>query len=188
MRHHFLSVVFLLLCSALPGRQNQSEVGGGEAISNDEYLVYAAAIDWFVHRGLASQPLVADHTSTFSCATVCNGMKIGGCNGLRGDDESVEERMKITKRDLPQLSADSAQKFVAKNQRCSLIEQKIPTKTGYAIFGTTEPRSSPDGWDHPDYLFFSRVGFDAGRLRRYSMSDSCPAPMQRRAMDTIFFW
>jgi hypothetical protein len=154
------SILFILIgCRALSAQQNSSPAPAATDITEEEYRVYAAVLESFRQHKHATQPLVADHTSTFSCEAVCNGMHIGGCNGLRDKDETPAERLKIVQRDLPQLTAASASDFQTKNQKCSAVEAKIPAKARYSLFGQTGEQLPPVSWDHADFFFFSRVGF-----------------------------
>src|ERR1017187_4526307 len=83
------ALVLVLLCTLSLGQPNPTIPA---AISSDEYSVYGAAINWFLRTGLASHPVVADHTSTFACDSGCNGSQTGGCNGLRSKSETPSAR------------------------------------------------------------------------------------------------
>ena len=159
MLHKLVSLSTVLVFSSLFAGQQTAPPA--DTITAEEYQVYAAAVDWFHQIKKSRQPMVADHTSTFSCRAVCNGFQIGGCNGLRDDDETPAERLAIVRRDLPQLTAAMSGDFEKKNQQCSAVDAKLPTKTKYALFGQTPDRVPPEDWDSPDYFFFSRVSFNA---------------------------
>jgi hypothetical protein len=132
--------------------------------SPEEYRVLAAAIDGFRSARLASHPIVADHTSTFACSSGCNGFATGGCNGLRGKDETPSDRLAIVKRDLPQLEQTTISDFKLKNEQCSEIAKRIPTGSPYILFGVSNEKL-PSGWEHPDFFYFSRVGFNPQRTQ-----------------------
>jgi hypothetical protein len=128
--------------------------------SPEEYAVMGSLLDGFQSAGLASHPLVADHTSTFECGTACNGMAMGGCNGLRGNDETPAQRLDIVKRDLPNLEGSTLKDFESKNQHCSTIANKIASQQPLFLFGESHTEKLPPGWEHPDFFYFSRVGFN----------------------------
>ena len=88
-------------------------------------------------------------------------MAMGGCNGLRGTDETSTERLAIVKRDLPELEPTTLSDFELKNQRCSEIAKKIPTQSPYFLFGVDHAEQLPSGWEHSDFFYFSRVAFNA---------------------------
>jgi hypothetical protein len=129
-------------------------------IGEDEYAVYAVMLAHFQQSKKASHPIVSDHTSTFACDKSCNGMNIGGCNGLRDADETPAERLAITRRDVPGLASTVTTDFEQKNQRCSKVERRIPSKFKYLLFGVRSADNVPADWDSPDYFYFSRVGFN----------------------------
>lgn len=149
------SVAVVLWFSSLAFAQTQ-----GDELSAEEYRVLAAAIDTFQNEETASHPLIADHTSTFECGSSCNGMQIGGCNGLRAKRESPAERLAIVKRDLPDLEKYTVSDFISKNERCSEITKKIPTVSPYFLFGSSATEKPLAGSEHPDYFYFSRVAFN----------------------------
>jgi hypothetical protein len=158
LRKTLLAIVVPLMLVAAPAQPDPAQ------LSDDEYAVYAAMLDTFHSARKSSHPVVADRTATFQCHSKCNGMEIGGCNGLRSEDETPAERLAIVKRDLPQLNRDSSEDFAKKNQACSNVAKKIPTRMKY-LLSLHEGDYLPDGWDSPDYFFFSRVGFDAGHTQ-----------------------
>ena len=82
-------------------------------LDSEEYKVMASAIDGYRQARVALHPIVADRTSTFECGSVCNGMVMGGCNGLRGKDETPADRLAIVKRDLPELEKTTLIRFQA---------------------------------------------------------------------------
>jgi len=130
-------------------------------ISSDECEVFAGAIDFFEQSRIASHPLVADHTSTFECTSGCNGMSMGGCNGLRLADENPDERLRIVKGDLPDAEEVTLTDFKGKNQHCTEITGKIPAKSESFPFNPSHGPQLPPGWEHPDFFYFSRVAFNS---------------------------
>lgn len=124
-----------------------------------------AMLDGFRQSGLASHPIVADYTSTFDCDSICNVMKIGRCNGLAGNDEGPNERLAIVKRDMPDVDKVTISDFKAKNQHCSKIDQKISSASPFYLFGNDHTEKLPGGWEHADFFYFSRVGFNAKRTQ-----------------------
>lgn len=129
---------------------------------HDDYLVYGVLLDSFQQSGKASHPLVANRTSVFACdASACNGFHMAGCNGLSGPDETPESRMEVVKRDLPKLEPATAARFITLNQKCSIVRDQIPSASKYYLFGPKEGPKLPQDWQHPDFVYFSRVAFDA---------------------------
>src|SRR5262249_10284581 len=130
-------------------------------IAEDEYAVYAVMLAHFQQSKKASHPIVSDHTSTFACGkSSCNGMNIGGCNGLRDVDETPAERLAITRRDLPGLARTSHTDFEQKTRVCRRVEKKFLPKSKSLLFGVRSANNAPADWDSPDYFYFSRVGFN----------------------------
>jgi hypothetical protein len=130
-------------------------------LDSEEYKVMASAIDGYRQARVASHPVVADRTSTFECASVCNGIVIGECNGLRDKDEAPADRLAIVKRDLPELEETTLSDFKLKNQHCSEIEKQISTESPYFLLGADHAEKLPSGWEHADFFYFSRVAFNA---------------------------
>ena len=124
-----------------------------------------AMLDGFREAGRAPHPIVADYTSTYDCDSICNGMKIGRCNGMTGSDESPKERLAIVKRDIPDLTQTTISDFYDKNQHCSKIGNAIPSGSTFFLFGTDHTEKLPDGWEHADFFYFSRVGFNSSRTQ-----------------------
>jgi hypothetical protein len=133
--------------------------------SAEEYAVMGAMLDGFHDAGRASHPIVADYTATFDCNSICNGMKVSGCNGLALNDETSEQRLTIVKRDLPDLDQTTIPDFEAKNRHCSKIADKIPSQSPFFLFGNDHPQKLPAGWEKADFFYFSRVGFNAQRTQ-----------------------
>ncbi len=151
-----LGVIFLLSCCSFAQETK---------LSADEYAVMAAMLDGFHEAGRASHPIVADYTSTFDCSSICNGMKIGGCNGLAGNDETPKQRLTIVKRDVPDRDQTTISDFEKKNRHCSKIAEDIPSRFEFHLFGNDHTQKLPDGWKHADFFYFSRVGFNAKRTQ-----------------------
>ena len=126
-----------------------------------DYEIFAAVIDFFGTNNIASHPMIANRTSTFECGSPHNGMSMGGCNGLQSSGETPQQRMQIVQRDLTQLQSSTVADFMAKNNRTAWIDTKLPTKRKYVMFGPANADPVPSGWDHPDFFYFSRVGFNA---------------------------
>jgi hypothetical protein len=152
-----LPALACLLAFALCGPFAAPQASG---IGDDEYAVYAALLDSFQSSRKSSHPIVADQTATFACHAACNGLTIGGCNGLRQEDETPAQRLAIVRRDIPDLSSATTGDFESKNQSCTPVAPKLPTKVKY-IMSLHEGDDMPEGWDDPDYFFFSRVAFNA---------------------------
>lgn len=129
----------------------------------DEYAVYAAVLDFFVAKGIAQHPAVANRTSTFECGSPHNGMSMGGCNGLQGSGETPQQRMEIVQRDLAELEASTVADFESKNGKTAWIDAKIPTKHKYLMFNLSQSDPIPPGWEHADFFYFSRVAFNTTR-------------------------
>ncbi|MGB7556448.1 MAG: hypothetical protein WBM04_18925 [Candidatus Korobacteraceae bacterium] len=150
-----LAVFIVLLSYFSPAEQPY------EKLSTEEYAVMGAMLDGFRSSGHALHPIVADYTSTLNCESICNGMKIGRCNGLTGNDETPKERLAIVKRDLPNLDQTIISDFESKNRQCSKISEKIPSRSAFFLFGNDHTEKLPSGWEHADFLYFSRVGFNS---------------------------
>lgn len=150
-----VSVAAVLWFSCFASAQAQSY-----ELTSEEYRVLGAAIDTFQNEQTSSHPLIADHTSTFECGSSCNGLQMGGCNGLRVKNESPTERLAIVKRDLPALEKSTVSDFLSKNGRCSEILKKVPAASPYFLFGSSTTEKPPAGWEHPDMFYFSRVAFN----------------------------
>jgi hypothetical protein len=133
---------------------------GSQPLSQEEYSVLAASIEGFRDTQRASHPFIADRTSTFACGANCNGFAMGGCNGLVGSDETPTQRLAIVKRDLPKLEETTISDFRSKNEQCSEVAKKIPTKSPYFLFGLGRGEKLPSGWEHPDFFYFSRIAFN----------------------------
>ena len=153
-----LALVFLLPCASL-AQQTTSN------LSPDEYAVMGTMLDGFREAGRASHPIVADYTSTFDCELICNGMKVGHCNGLALNDETPGERLTIVKRDMPDVDESTISDFKAKNRHCSQISNKLSSASPYFLFGRDHAEKLPSGWEHADLFYFSRVGFNPQRTQ-----------------------
>ncbi len=152
-----LSALVLALSCVSVAQQSSAQA----PLDSEEYKVMASAIDGYRQARVASHPIVADRTSTFECGSVCNGMAMGGCNGLRGSEETPADRLAIVKRDLPELEETTLSDFKLKNQHCSEIEKKISTESPYFLFGADHAEKLPSGWERADFFYFSRVAFNA---------------------------
>jgi hypothetical protein len=127
-------------------------------VSSEELSIYAVVLDSSPKLGASSHPLVADSTSTFSCnKTICNGFLMGGCNGLRLQDETPSDRMDIVKRDFPELQKETSSNFILQNDKCATIIPKIPSSSNYHMFSDPE---IPRDWKYSYLVYFSRVGFN----------------------------
>jgi hypothetical protein len=154
------ALIPVLFCTLALG---QSPSSASATLSSDEYSVYAAAINFFLRAGIASHPLVADHTSTFACDSGCNGSQTGGCNGLRSKSETPSARLAKVQGDLPSLDSSAIRDFEVKNQACSEIAPRIPIKNKYVLFSPSHLSGLPEDWKFQDYFYFSRVGMDSKR-------------------------
>src|ERR1035441_2090306 len=110
------ALIAVLFCTLALG---QPPSAASATLSSDEYSVYAAAINFFLRAGIASHPLVADHTSTFACDSGCNGSQTGGCNGLRSKSETPSARLSKGQGDFPSLDFSAVRGFLGENQKCS---------------------------------------------------------------------
>lgn len=137
--------------------QIQATASSG-TLSSDELAVYAAILDSSPKLGKSSRALVADTTSTFACnESICNGLSVGGCNGLRGQGESPSERMAVVERDLNGLQSTTIASFGEVNQKCVSIHDKIPAISKYYLFNESD---IPKDWKYSFLVYFSRVGFN----------------------------
>jgi hypothetical protein len=136
-----------------------------EPISADEYKVYAAVLDFFAEKNIAQHPAVARRTSTFECGSPDNGMSMAGCNGLQWSGETPQQRMQIVQRDLPELEAGTVADFVSKNAKTASLDAQIPTKHKYLMFDLSHSDPIPSGWEHADFIYLSRVAFNATRTQ-----------------------
>ncbi|MGB8890030.1 MAG: hypothetical protein WCC87_25125 [Candidatus Korobacteraceae bacterium] len=150
-----ISALALLLCCASYAQRTHKD------LSTEESVVMGVMVDGFRDGGRASHPIVADYTSTYDCAAICNGMKIGRCNGLANNDETPAERLAIVKRDMPDVEQATLSDFEAKNLHCSKIRDKPPSQSPSFLFGEEHAEKLPSGWEHADFFYFSRVGFNA---------------------------
>jgi hypothetical protein len=151
-----------LLLALVSGSQAQQAIA---PLEPQEYSVMGVMLDGFQKDGLASHPFVADRTSTFECSAGCNGLAMAGCNGLRSNGETPKERLAIVKRDLPAVEQTTLSDFEFKNKHCSEIANKIPSRSSYFLFGSDHVEKLPSGWEHPDFFYFSRVGFNEHRTQ-----------------------
>lgn len=160
MNRRFHLIAFVVTISAFSVLVLGQQHAASPVAPDDEYAVYAAVLDAFQKLGKARHPLVADKTSTFSCEGGGNGFAIGGCNGLRGGDESPTERMAIVKKDLPKLQVSTVSEFKSLNGTCSEIRDSIPSSSKYYLFGPTNGPKLPKDWEHADFVYLSRVAFN----------------------------
>jgi hypothetical protein len=136
---------------------------GITSVTPDETAIYAAILDSPDLRESMSRPLIADKTSTFACDTsICNGMSIGGCNGLRGMNETLAARMAIVRRDLPKVDDSTVAAFERENQKCASIGHNISSHSDYHLFDDSDISKT---WKYSTIVYFSRVGFDGGHTR-----------------------
>lgn len=183
-----LGMIFSLVPVAQFGQSDAPQTSGtahSSAIAEDEYGVYAAVIDSFQAAKKSSHPIVADHTASFQCHAKCNELEIGGCNGLRHENETPAQRLAIVQRDLPQLNPAAVIDFDKNNQSCSTVSKRIPTKTKY-LMSIHEGVSLPDDWDSPDYFFFSRVGFNADHTQALVVVGFLSGTQARDSMGKYF--
>jgi hypothetical protein len=183
-----LGMIFSLVPVALFARSDAPQTSAtaqSSAIAEDEYAVYAAVIDSFQAAKKSSHPIVADRTATFQCQAKCNGLEIGGCNGLRHENETPAQRLAIVQRDLPQLNPSAVTDFDRNNQSCATLAKKIPAKTKY-LMSLHEGDSLPDDWDSPDYFFFSRVGFNADHTQALVVLGFLSGTQARDSMGKYF--
>lgn len=148
-------VLVVIACSLLV-----AQTASQDELEPAEYEVYGAVIDAFVAEKRASHPMVHDSTLTFSCTTSCSGFMVGGCNGLRSSEETPKQRLAVTRRDIPELKAETIAQFSGRNNRCSKISGSIATSTQYVLWGSEHNQPPPAEWKTPDSFLFSRVGFD----------------------------
>ena len=161
-----LRLAFIVLSCAFAAKAQKVEVQEPR-VPADERAVYSAILDKLWELKSTQHPLISEYTSTFDCNNKCNGVSIGGCNGMRNADESPKETLDtVCSRGLKQLPPALATEFITKNQRCAKITGLIPTKHEYHYFSLTDSKlneSIPKSWDHPDLFYFSRVAFDKSR-------------------------
>jgi len=129
-------------------------------LSSEEYKVLAAALEGFRAAGMAHHPMIAAFTSTSQCTPGCNGFEMNGCNGLRSKNETMGERLAVVKRDLPKLEQATISDFITKSKECSTVEKNIPTESPYFLSHPESNEKLPSGWEHPDFVFVSRVGLN----------------------------
>ncbi len=139
----------------------QHTVSAEPTLAAGEYEVLGAVVDFFRAKDIATHPMIANRTSTFECGSPHNGMSMGGCNGLQSSGETPQQRMQIVQHDLPQLQQSTLADFMAKNNRTAWIDAKLPTKSQYVMFGLAHADPMPPRWEHPDFFYFSRVGFNS---------------------------
>lgn len=153
-----LVLVIAALMLSMPSHLGAQSLADSTSVSNEELSIYAMVLDTSPKFGPSSRPLIADSTSTFSCnKTSCNGFLIGRCNGMRGEGETISDRMSFVKRDIPELQEKTISSFVEQNQKCANINSKIPTTSNYHMFSDPE---IPKEWKYSYLVYFSRVGFN----------------------------
>ncbi len=157
----FLSGVFLIILVLFAVTVPAQNKATQPTASKSEYPVYASVLDFMLKSGRVRHPMILDKTSTFSCdGNACNGFEMGGCNGLRGSDELPAKRMETVKRDLPLLQKSTITRFLALNQTCATLQDRIPTTAKYYLFHPSAEPKLPTGWDQPDFIYLSRVAID----------------------------
>jgi len=149
-------ITSLLLATKNPlGAQSDTDA---ISVTDEELSIYAMVLDTHPKLGPSSHPLIANSTSTFSCdKEICNGFLIGHCNGMRGEGETVSDRISYVKRDIPELQEKTISNFVIQNQKCARISTKIPTAANYHLFNDPQ---IPKDWHYSYLVYFSRVGFN----------------------------
>jgi hypothetical protein len=147
-------VLGFISVAAVPAQQ----VSPANAGQSDAINVYAAFLNTYPGLGQGSRLLIADKTLTFVCGSEGdNGFSMGGCNGLRSNDESPSDRMAIVKRDLPELNASTVLAFVSLNEHSVTIHERIPALPTYYYFSDSD---LPKGWKYTHLVYFSSVGFN----------------------------
>jgi hypothetical protein len=162
----FSALIFLLSCLS-PAQQQTANP------SPEEYAVMGVMLDGFRGAGHASHPIVGDYTSTFDCSSICNGMKVGHCNGPAMDDEAPARRLAIVKADMPDLEQATISDFEVKNRRCSRIGDRIPSQSPSFPFGADHAEKLPAGREHADFsIFLESASMPAGH-KHLLTSASC---------------
>lgn len=182
-------VLILLMCTPLvPGRLAAQKSAAMTTAEPEEYLVYAVILDSLQKSGKAPHPLVANRTSIFACdSSACNGFHMAGCNGLLGPDETPESRMEVVKRDLPKLDAVAATRFIEMNQKCSIVRDQIPAASKYYLFSPKEGPKLPPDWQHPDFVYVSRVAFDANLSQALVYAGVMSGTDERKSTGAYYF-
>jgi hypothetical protein len=160
MRVQMPSLILFIagLMLSMPYHPGAQASANSISVSNEELLIYAMVLDTSPKLGPSSHPLIADSTSTFSCnKTSCNGFLMGRCNGMRGEGETISDRISYVKRDIPELQEKTISSFIEQNQECANINSKIPTVSNYHMF--SDP-AIPKDWKYSYLVYFSRVGFN----------------------------
>jgi len=158
MKLNLLCLVSLLL--AFPVVSQKTRTDEKAKIGPEEYAVYAAVVTQFSANGLIDRPMISDRTSTFQCGRSCNGMLVGKCSGMRAEDESAKQALERLSKQAAELKKETTEDFEGKNQECAQIKELLPLDVPYYMFSQSTAEDSPKAWRHPDYLYFSRVGFD----------------------------
>jgi hypothetical protein len=158
-----MKIVWVLVMVPLVGGlclgQEVAKTGRPE-VPAEETAVYAAVIAQLAANGDAKRPLISNTTSTFVCGTSCNGMLVGKCSGMRQESKRPEQAVDALKARWPSLKKVTEADFETKNASCSRIAGPLPMERPHHLFSRTAAPPLPAGWEHPDYLYFSRVGFD----------------------------
>jgi hypothetical protein len=153
-----LIIIIAALLLAMPNHLGAQTSSDTTSVTNEELLIYAMVLDTHPNIGPAGRPLIANSTSTFSCDKEnCNGFLIGHCNGMRGEGETISDRVSYVKRDIQDLQETTISNFVEQNQKCASISSKIPTATNYHLFNDPQ---IPKDWHYSYLVYFSRVGFN----------------------------
>ncbi len=150
---------------SIPAMSQQPSPETRVGITPEEYTVYAAVVKQLSADGLIDKPLISDKSSTFQCWTSCNGMLIGKCSGMRSEDQTAREFLEGLRKQFPSLKKETTADFEDKNQECAQIQKALPLSTRYFLFSQTKTEDLPKAWQHPDMVYFSRVGFDPGRAQ-----------------------
>ena len=79
---------------------------------------------------------------------------------MQASSETPQQRMQTVQRDLTKLETATVADFISKNGKTAWIDAKLPTKHKYVMFGLAHSDPMPPGWEHADFIYFSRVGFD----------------------------
>lgn len=153
-----LIFVITILLLATQNRLGAQPATDAISVTDEELSIYAMVLDTHPKLGPSSHPLIASSTSTFSCDKEnCNGFLIGRCNGMRGEGETVSDRISFVKRDIPELHEKTLSSFIEQNQQCVSIRSRIPTATNYHLFNDPQ---IPKDWHYSYLVYFSRVGFN----------------------------
>jgi hypothetical protein len=155
-----LRIVAMILMVGAVCRGQEGAKAGRPEVGVEETAVYAAVIVQLAANGDVSKALISDTTSTFECGTSCNGMLEGKCSGMRQENQTPEQAVDALKEKWGSLKKETEADFEAKNASCARITGPLPMERPNFLFSQTKAPPLPAGWEHPDMLYFSRVGFD----------------------------